>query len=105
MLNKIIDRIRNKEFEVDITLYPNREKSFSDMNVLQREKYQKSRQALRIAEEQKKQDFRKALAETYELTDHPKEEILFNLAWETGHSSGYNDVALYYDEMSALIKD
>lgn len=105
MLDKILERIRNKEFEVDASLYPRSEKSFSDMNVLEREKHQTLRQALRTAEADKQKEFRKALADTYELTDHPKEELLFNLAWEQGHSNGYNEVALCYDEMSVLLKD
>ena len=30
---------------------------------------------------------------------------LFELAWEHGHSSGYREVAIYYDEFAELLKD
>jgi hypothetical protein len=27
------------------------------------------------------------------LTDHPKADLLYSMAWERGHSSGYSEVA------------
>lgn len=46
-----------------------------------------------------------ALCEYFEVDpDHPKVSLLFNLAWERGHSSGLHDVAYYFGEMAELIK-
>ena len=50
------------------------------------------------------EQFRKDLAVEYGLVGHPKEEKLYAKAWEFGHSSGLYDVAVYYDELSELVK-
>lgn len=36
--------------------------------------------------------------------DHPKAKRLFDLAWEYGHSSGYNEVLNFYSDLVDLIK-
>ena len=51
-----------------------------------------------------RQNFRKMLAELYGVSDHPKEQKLFDLSWEEGHSSGYSEVAIKYDEFVDLMK-
>lgn len=47
--------------------------------------------------------FRKALAKEYGVKDHPKEAVLWRLAWEHGHSSGLHDVIYYYEDFLQLI--
>lgn len=38
------------------------------------------------------------------LCHHPKQEQLWNLAWEYGHGLGLSEVSGYYGEMAALLK-
>ena len=48
--------------------------------------------------------FKKDLAHEYGLTGHPKFERAFAIAWDHGHSSGYSEVAIYFDELVELLK-
>lgn len=43
------------------------------------------------------------LEEELGLTNHPKKDVLWRLAWERGHSAGYGEVASYYEEMAELL--
>lgn len=45
-----------------------------------------------------------ALAAELGLTDHPKLDALYQLAWEHGHSSGFDEVANYFREFAELLK-
>jgi hypothetical protein len=38
------------------------------------------------------------------LTGHPKADKLYALAWDMGHSAGYSEVEIYYDDMADLLK-
>jgi hypothetical protein len=38
------------------------------------------------------------------LTGHPKAARLYELAWDMGHSAGFGEVEIYYDEMADLLK-
>jgi hypothetical protein len=49
-------------------------------------------------------DFRRDLIEDRGLTNNPKVKMLYDKAWEMGHSSGFSDIIYYFDEMSELIK-
>jgi hypothetical protein len=49
--------------------------------------------------------FKKDLFAYLEITDHPKAEKLFALAWSHGHASGYSEVAVYADEFVELLRD
>ncbi len=35
---------------------------------------------------------------------NPKANLLFAKAWELGHSSGYHEVVIYYNDLVELIK-
>lgn len=48
--------------------------------------------------------FKADLEEEFGLSGHPKAQRLFDLAWQEGHSSGYNEVLNYYSEFSDLLK-
>lgn len=48
--------------------------------------------------------FRQDLAAEHGVTGHPKEQKLFELAWEHGHSSGYSEVTNYYESFVELLK-
>jgi hypothetical protein len=47
--------------------------------------------------------FKQDLAEDFGVTDNPKVDKLFSLAWEHGHISGHSDVYNYYSEFVELI--
>jgi hypothetical protein len=48
--------------------------------------------------------FKQDLLEEYYVTDNPKAEKCFSMAWEKGHSSGYESVANEFDELVDLIQ-
>ena len=49
--------------------------------------------------------FRAALEEAHdELRGHPKAERLWTMAYERGHSSGWNEIALEYADLADLLK-
>lgn len=39
------------------------------------------------------------------VVDHPKADKAYSLAYEHGHSSGFSEIASYFDEFVELIKD
>jgi hypothetical protein len=47
--------------------------------------------------------FREDLEAEYNMKGHPKADVLFMMAWDRGHSSGYGEVASYYDDFHELI--
>lgn len=48
--------------------------------------------------------FEEDLADEFGMTDHPKRHLLFSKAWDSGHSSGLNDVLYWYEEMVELVR-
>lgn len=48
--------------------------------------------------------FKNDLFEELSITDNPKRELLFQKAWELGHSSGYSEVYLYACDLVDLIR-
>ncbi|MFV2015178.1 MAG: hypothetical protein ACC656_07120 [Candidatus Heimdallarchaeota archaeon] len=48
-------------------------------------------------------EFKADLAETYKISDHPKLDKLFDMAWERGHSEGLNSVEIEFAELSELL--
>jgi hypothetical protein len=56
-------------------------------------------QAYRKHERQMREKFRAALEQEHGiLPSHPLAEGLWSQAWEDGHSSGWSEVAMHYDE-------
>ena len=48
--------------------------------------------------------FRNDLRTEYGLMNHPKEDLLFEIAWDHGHSAGYPEVARHYEDFARLLK-
>ena len=48
--------------------------------------------------------FRRHLEEHYETSDSPKKQLLWDKAWEHGHSAGLHEVEYWYDELVNLVK-
>lgn len=38
------------------------------------------------------------------LAGHPKADLLWSIAWDRGHSSGYSEVINEYEQMAELLK-
>lgn len=55
-------------------------------------------------QERLRQEFRADLAREEGVTGNPKEPLLFRLAWERGHSAGWTEVAINYEEMVELVR-
>lgn len=53
---------------------------------------------------QDKADVKNRLEEVYNMKGHPKADTLFRLAWDFGHSEGYEEIVFYYAEMLELLK-
>lgn len=49
-------------------------------------------------------EFKADLFAYHEVSDNPKAGLAFSIAWDRGHSSGYQEVAGYFDELVELIK-
>jgi len=48
--------------------------------------------------------FKNDLFKYYGVENNPKKDLLFSKAWEFGHSSGYNEVAIYFGDLVELIR-
>lgn len=48
--------------------------------------------------------FEKDLFEHFEVTDHPKRDKCYQLAWDLGHSAGMHEIANYFSSLVELIK-
>ena len=49
--------------------------------------------------------FKRAALADLGLTDHPKADKLWTLAWEYGHSAGYQEIWNYAQEFAELLTD
>ncbi len=50
-------------------------------------------------------EFKTDLFEKHGVTDNPKRENCYSIAWERGHSSGLGEVMNYFSDFVELIKD
>lgn len=48
--------------------------------------------------------FKSDLEKEFDIVGHPKCGLLFQIAWDLGHSSGYSEVWNYYQQLVDLIK-
>ena len=48
--------------------------------------------------------FKAELLAEADLTDHPRGNLLFDLAWEQGHANGYHEVVMCFGAMEGLLK-
>ena len=55
-------------------------------------------------EAKKKSEFKARLAKENGVENNPKLDRLFGIAWDFGHSSGFDEVDLYFNRMVDLIK-
>lgn len=50
-------------------------------------------------------DHMMSLFEKYGVNDTPQARQVYALAWDYGHSSGYSEVELYFDELISIVTD
>lgn len=62
------------------------------------------REAQRRKTAEEEAAFKNSLGKEYGVTDNPKFNRCYEIAWYMGHSSGYNEVAMYFGELVELIK-
>jgi len=48
--------------------------------------------------------FREALEKEYGMQNHPKKDKIWEKAWDDGHSGGWTEILITYDELVELIK-
>lgn len=48
-------------------------------------------------------DFKLKLEEKYGTSNNPKRDMLWDKAWDYGHSSGYSEVESYYSDFLELV--
>ena len=59
--------------------------------------------ARRVDATRLQEQFKKDIEAEYNMVGHPKADLLFEKAWDMGHSSGYNEVAQYYNDLHELV--
>lgn len=74
-----------------------------DFSSLPLEARKLARRIYNEAQERIDMAFKAALEDYYGIDGHPKADKLWALAWEYGHSGGYNEVECYYDELVVLL--
>lgn len=67
------------------------------------EEREKMRAEYREEQVRLNRQFQADLLEAYGMTNHPKREAIWNMAYGRGHSAGYHEVAQEFDELMALI--
>jgi len=50
------------------------------------------------------QEFKTDLLDEHDVSDNPKADKAFEMAWDYGHASGYNEVASHFESLIELIK-
>ena|SRR5579863_2654525 len=66
--------------------------------------YKENKEAYRLEQQRLNAQFKTDLELEHGVTDNPKRDKLFDIAWSQGHSAGWSEVALHYDELVELIK-
>lgn len=72
--------------------------------IIDEEAYKKEKEIYYARETEIYEDFKKCLFEQFDVVDNPKRDTCFFIAWEHGHSSGFNEVYCYFSEIVELIK-
>ena len=73
--------------------------------VLDEDAYKARRQEYDVESAKLDREFQNDLFEDYGVSDNPKRFKCFELAWEHGHSSGLEEVYVYFGDLVVLIQD
>ena len=62
------------------------------------------REARREEENRKVRAFRDSLEEEFDTKAHPKAGLLWDIAWDEGHSYGFEQVRYWYERLLDLVR-
>ncbi len=79
-------------------------KQIEDITVTHKASLFAKRQVYRDEINKINEAFKLALFKEYGVETNPKREQVFSKAWEEGHSTGYDDVEIYFSDFVDLIK-
>lgn len=65
----------------------------------------KSHEAYRAEEARLEKQFKADLEKEYRTANNPKRDLLYRLAYEMGHSSGYSEIEIYYEQLVPLVQE
>lgn len=99
-LTQALNRINAGEFEYE---YKSHTKPLREMNIREREQAIATRREMQELDGQMRTNCRTMLAELYGLVGHPKEQKVWDMAWDMGHASGWSEVAIQYDNLADLV--
>lgn len=88
------ERVYTDEFKNKVP-YPHRTSDHS-LWILQKKIYNEGAETV-------KAKFRAALEKEYHTTGSPKADLLWEMAWDAGHSCGLSEVLSYYEKFAALV--
>lgn len=66
---------------------------------------QYEREEARKIQAKEEEDFKTCLLRKHGVSDNPKANQAYALAWEYGHAHGYQEVEVYFSDIVQLIKD
>ena len=69
-----------------------------------KDKVREARKEYQAEEDRLTTQLRQDLALEHGVYQHSKEPLLWKLAWDEGHASGYHEVVGYYERMVELIR-
>ena len=67
-------------------------------------KRDQARSAYRRRESEIREEFKQGALKALNLTEHPKAELLWDMAWEDGHASGLMEVWITINRYAQLLK-
>ncbi len=101
-------KIKEVEYPKEDTSYKLRiealKKQIEDITIAHKASSFAKRQAYRDEINKINEEFKLALFKEYGVETNPKREQAFDKAWEEGHSTGYDDVEIYFSDFVELIK-
>lgn len=80
----------HKEYEAERKEYYN--------NLLKSEKEKYGEETKRLEDL-----FKSDLESHFNMTNHPKKDMLYSKAWDHGHASGYSEVLYWYEDLHELL--
>ncbi len=92
-LNKTLDDLKKAHPEATVVKEFNKETYFESQKAYNKE-------SGKLLDE-----FRKDLFEEFGVTDHPKVDRVYQIAWEKGHAHGLSEVYIEFSDIVELIKD
>lgn len=101
-INTIIEKYNNGEYRNNLP-YPSRPGKKATVEQVQ--KYNNAKEAYNTEENKKCQEFVKDLHDCFPELSDKQFNVLFAKAWESGHSSGYYQVAYDFDELESFITE